>query len=381
MTTAQTRAATTMDGATNHLLDVKKVLAGMAETRLAYQPIVDLDQGRVVGYEALARFGPGHRGPGPWFAAADSVGRLPELEALVLEQALDTRGSVPGGCWLSINVSPSAVLSGPVWNVLSAAGDLSGVVLELTEHEHVANLSRLRRRLDTVRESGGVLALDDVGAGWSGLRQVVELRPEIVKIDRSLVARLHEDPARVAVAELLSSFTERIGGALLAEGIEQLDELSALLSLDVHLGQGYLLGRPQFGFSSVPAQAAAMLAGHSRAERQVGSFAVPAPAARSVVAVGFLADHLPDVALLVDETRVVEALWLRNTAGTGPSGWTRPALTIPSSTTLRAALCRAMERAECYRLDPLVCLAPDGSVDGIVTIDTLISSLVTGPTS
>jgi EAL domain-containing protein (putative c-di-GMP-specific phosphodiesterase class I) len=376
MTPAHTSRALTTDGSPNYVLDVKKILAGMAEPRLAYQPVVDLDQGVVVGYEALARFGSGHRTPGAWFTAADGIGRLAELESLLLQQALDSRTALPPGCWLSINVSPKLLLGGPVWSTLTAAGDLTGVVLELTEHQHVDNLSRLRRRLDTVREAGGLLALDDVGAGWSGLRQVVELRPEIVKIDRSLVARLHEDPARMAVAELLSAFTERVGGALLAEGVEQLDELSTLLSLDVHLGQGYLLGRPQFGWAQVPPEAATMLATRSRAERQVGSLMVAVPAAPNVAAVGFLADHLPDVALLVDSSHAVESMWLRNTAGTGPSGWTRPVTSIPTATTLRAALCRGMERPERYRLDPLICTLPDGSVAGVVTIDALVTALV-----
>ncbi|MDX6217242.1 MAG: hypothetical protein QOG99_2826 [Frankiales bacterium] len=376
MTPAQTTRALTTDGSPNYVLDVKKILAGMAEPRLAYQPVVDLDQGVVVGYEALARFGSGHRTPGAWFAAADGIGRLAEFESLLLQQALDSRAALPPGCWLSINVSPKLLLGGPVWSTLTDAGDLSGVVLELTEHQHVDNLSRLRRRLDTVREAGGLLALDDVGAGWSGLRQVVELRPEIVKIDRSLVARLHEDPARMAVAELLSAFTERVGGALLAEGVEQLDELSTLLSLDVHLGQGYLLGRPQFGWAQVPPEAATMLTTRSRAERQVGSLMLAVPSAPNVAAVGFLADHLPDVALLVDSSHAVESMWLRNTAGTGPSGWTRPVTSIPTATTLRAALCRGMERPERYRLDPLICTLPDGSVAGVVTIDALVTALV-----
>jgi EAL domain-containing protein (putative c-di-GMP-specific phosphodiesterase class I) len=201
-------------------LDVKKVLAGMADVRLAFQPVVDLSRGSVVGYEALARFS-GKRGPGPWFAAADESGRRADLESLLLQQALDARAAAPPSTFVAANVSPRLVLDGPVWSTLVAAGDLTGLVLELTEHEYVQNLPRLRRRLDTVREHGGVLALDDVGAGWSGLRQVVELRPEIVKIDRSLVSRLHKDPARAAVAELLGAFTERVGGTLLAEGVEQ----------------------------------------------------------------------------------------------------------------------------------------------------------------
>jgi EAL domain-containing protein (putative c-di-GMP-specific phosphodiesterase class I) len=381
MTPAQQAAATTTDGGTNHVLEVKKILAGMADPRFAYQPVVDLDRGVVVGYEALARFGTGHRNPAPWFAAADSIDRLAEFEAHLLETVLQARTEAPEGVFVAANVSPRLLLSGPVWSVVLAAGDLTGVVLELTEHHHVDNLSRLRRRLDTVRELGGTIALDDVGAGWSGLKQVVELRPDIVKIDRSLVAQLHLDPARMAIAELLANFTERVGGALLAEGVEDLDELSALLHLEVHLGQGYLLGRPQFGWATVPADAAAMLATRSRAERQVSSLVSPIPCAPHVVAIGFLADELPPLALVLDRDRTVESLWVRNTTGFGPSGWTRPVTSLPGTVTLRAALCRAMERPEPYRLDPLVCTREDGTVAGVVTIDALISALVLAPGS
>jgi EAL domain-containing protein (putative c-di-GMP-specific phosphodiesterase class I) len=381
MTTTPLRArpAAHPDEPVDHVLDVKKVLAGMAEARLAYQPVVDLDGGGVVGYEALARFGTGHRSPGPWFAAARQLGRGAELEALIVQQALEARPAVPAGCYLAVNVSPGLLLGGPVWSALTAAGDLTGLVVELTEHEHVENLARLRRRLDAVRSAGAVLALDDVGAGWSGLQQVVELRPEIVKIDRSLVARLHEDPARRAVAELLRAFTERVGGTLLAEGVEQLDELSALLHLDVHLGQGYLLGRPQFGWPSVQPEAASMLAAHSRAERQVASLVVPAPSAPNVAAIGFLAEDLPDVALVLGAGRRVERLWVRNAATLHPSGWTRPVTAVSATTTLRAALSRAMEREPAHRLDPLLCTADDGSVLGVVTVDALVSALVLTP--
>src|SRR3954454_19536867 len=141
MTPAHARAAHTTDETANHVLDVKKVLAGISPARLAYQPVADLDRGEVGGYEALARFGQGHRSPGPWFAAADHVDRRAELEALLLQQALDSRVTAPAGRWLSINVSPRQLLGGPVWTTLVDAGDLSGVVLELTEHENVDNLS------------------------------------------------------------------------------------------------------------------------------------------------------------------------------------------------------------------------------------------------
>jgi EAL domain-containing protein (putative c-di-GMP-specific phosphodiesterase class I) len=356
-------------------LDVKKVLAGMSGVRLAFQPVVDLSRGSVVGYEALARFSTAKRGPGPWFAAAEESGRRADLEALVLQQALDARASAPPSTFVAANVSPRLVLDGPVWSTLVAAGDLTGMVLELTEHEYVQDLPRLRRRLDTVRECGGILALDDVGAGWSGLRQVVELRPEIVKIDRSLVSRLHKDPARAAVTELLGTFTERVGGKLLAEGVEQVQELTALLHLDVHLAQGYLLGRPQFGWSTVPGNVAALLATRSREERQVGMLSSPVPVVPTAAAVGFVGEELPDVALVIRKD-ALQGVWVRNHTGSGPMGWLRPVMQVPDTTTVRAALCRAMERPPSHRMDPMACVDESGVVTGVLAVDALVRAIL-----
>src|SRR4051794_32546517 len=118
MTPAQLRTAPDRGGP-NHVLDVKKILAGISEVRLAYQPVVDLDRGVVVGYEALARFGNGHRVPGPWFAAAEEAGRLADLEALIVTQVLEARASAPRDAFLAVNVSPRLLLGGAVWSTIA----------------------------------------------------------------------------------------------------------------------------------------------------------------------------------------------------------------------------------------------------------------------
>ena len=123
-------------------LEIKMVLAGMTASRLAFQPIVDLVRGTVVGYEALARFGDsGTRGPGPYLAAADRCGRSADLEAHLLGQALAARDTMPAGCFLAVNVSPHLLASPAVSGLLRAEADLTGLVLELTEHVPVENWS------------------------------------------------------------------------------------------------------------------------------------------------------------------------------------------------------------------------------------------------
>jgi EAL domain-containing protein (putative c-di-GMP-specific phosphodiesterase class I) len=357
-----------------HILDIKKVLAGMAPVRMAYQPVVDLGLGAVVGYEALARFGAGHRSPRPYFGAAVAIGRLGDVEALLLQHALDARSTVPDGCFLAVNISPRLLLEGAVWSALTAAGDLSGIVLELTEHERVDNLTPLVRRLDTLRSCGARLALDDVGAGWSGLEQVVELRPDIVKIDRALVQRLHEDPARRAITELLGAFTDKIGGTLLAEGVEVLDELDALLELNVHLAQGFFLGRPQFGWSGVRPEARDALADRVRADRRAGGIAVPAQVVSTAAGVGFLPGGLPRAAIVKSGQRRVTGVWVRNDGGAGPLGWLRDAVTVPASAPVQVALQVAMARPEPFCFDPLVCVDDDGVVVGLLHVAALIQA-------
>jgi EAL domain-containing protein (putative c-di-GMP-specific phosphodiesterase class I) len=105
----------------------------------------------------------------------------------------------------------------------------------------------------TVRQAGGRVAVDDAGAGYASLRHILELRPDFVKLDRSLVAAVDRDPAIIAVVQMLGDFTSRLDSWLIAEGIERLEEMDVLASLGVPLGQGYLLGRPEGPWADVPA--------------------------------------------------------------------------------------------------------------------------------
>src|SRR4051794_18371534 len=249
------------DAAAAPALTVKKVLAGMANTRLVFQPVIDLVRGEIVGYEALARFGEtGMRTPGPYFAAAAALGREIDLEAHLVAQALAARPGVPAGCFLSLNVSPVLLASPQVSGLLRREEDLTGLVLELTEHVPVDNLTALRRRVDALRERGALLALDDTGAGWSGLRQVAELRPDIVKLDRSLVSDVDSDQVKQALVELVGQFVSRLGSRLLVEGVERFEELDAVQRLGVPLAQGWLLGRPSLRWSELPVGVAEALA-------------------------------------------------------------------------------------------------------------------------
>jgi diguanylate cyclase (GGDEF)-like protein len=219
-----------------------------------FQPVVDLASGHLVGYEALARFkGSSGRSPQTWFAQAHGCGLGAELEAAAIRAALSPVGR-PLDTHLALNVSPSVLTSEPVAEALPA--DLQGTVIEITEHEFVPDDEALAGAVAELRERGARIAIDDAGAGYSGLKQMMRVAPDIVKLDRDLIRRIHADPARMALVESFVRFARRIGATVCAEGIESLDDLAVVSDLDVQYGQGYALGRPEPPWSRVSPVAA-----------------------------------------------------------------------------------------------------------------------------
>jgi diguanylate cyclase (GGDEF)-like protein len=204
-----------------------------------FQPLVELATGRIVGYEALARFE--RRNPEAWFNQAAACGLSVELEAAAIEAALSYRDR-PDGTYLSLNCSPSAISSGRVRNVLPE--NLNDYVIEITEHELASDDGALEKALLELRARGARIAVDDAGAGYAGLQQVMRIQPDIIKLDRSLIERVHADSAKAALIEFFVLFARRVGADVCTEGIETLEELTTLIDLGVGYGQGYLLGRP-----------------------------------------------------------------------------------------------------------------------------------------
>ena len=219
-----------------------------------FQPVAALTTGRLLGYEALARFPDApERPPSTWFAQANACGLGPQLEAAGIQAALEVPGR-PRGTHLAVNVSPSALSTDVVRSVLP--DDLSGIVIELTEHEVYVGDSLLADSLADLRERGARIAIDDAGAGYAGLKQVMWVRPDIVKLDLDLTRAIHSDPVRMALVESLVRFARRVGATVCAEGIEKHDDIEVLANLDVPWGQGYALGRPAPPWSRISPPAA-----------------------------------------------------------------------------------------------------------------------------
>jgi EAL domain-containing protein (putative c-di-GMP-specific phosphodiesterase class I) len=198
--------------------------------------------GAVAGWEALARFpSDPSRPPNAWFAQAHGCGLGVQLEARAAEAALRCRGDLPAG-YLSVNLSPAALRSDELLHQLP--GDLRGVVVEITEHELVADGERLHATLEQLRGRGARVAVDDAGSGYAGLRQLMILRPDLIKLDRSLIEDVAADEAKQALVECFVRFAERTDASVCAEGIESIEDLLTLARLRVTYGQGYVLARP-----------------------------------------------------------------------------------------------------------------------------------------
>jgi EAL domain-containing protein (putative c-di-GMP-specific phosphodiesterase class I) len=223
--------------------DVERALVDDGAFRMAFQPLVALSNRWIVGYEALARFVDG-RVPNLWFEDAHSVGLGVELEMRALARSLGCAAH-RRGYYIAVNLSPATLTSGTLANWLANAEvENANIVLELTEHAVVSDYDAMREAFDRIHRRGLRIAIDDVGSGFATLRHVVDLRPDIIKLDRSLVSYLDEDPARYSLTASLVQFASATGCAVVAEGIERPEELEVCRTIGVQFGQGFLFGRP-----------------------------------------------------------------------------------------------------------------------------------------
>lgn len=222
-------------------LDVR-TLVDADLVKVALQPVVRLEDGRVVGFEALSRFG-GRVPTDRWFRGASRAGLGGELERLTLRNALALLPGLQPDAFLAVNVSPAALEDDQVLALLHAS-DLPRVVVEVTEHEAVGDYGQMRLVLLQLRRAGARIAVDDTGAGFASLRHVLMLQPDVVKLDTSLSRAVHYDDRQQKLVTALLTFAREVGSVVLAEGIETEEQLVALRELGVPLGQGWHLGVP-----------------------------------------------------------------------------------------------------------------------------------------
>ena len=216
------------------------------DVEVFWQPIVDLRGPSIVGYEGFARFaGAARLSPDRWLAEAAIRGRRSQLETLALRAALRRLGDAPRNCFLSLNLSPQALLDDDVQRALFEVPDLSGVVIELTAPTQPEEIDELARRAGPLRRAGAALALmytvDDTTH-----EELLSLRPKVLKIAEPLVAeirRANQDADR-ETSEALSRIAESFGGRIVVQNVERMQDLVGLRDVGIRFVQGFLVGVP-----------------------------------------------------------------------------------------------------------------------------------------
>ncbi|MFY0407691.1 EAL domain-containing protein [Solicola sp. PLA-1-18] len=316
--------------------------------RLVVQPVVDLASGAVAGWEALSRAPTAWGiGPEPIFEAAREHGLSSRLESVVVRRALDLLDRLPDDTFLTVNVDPLDVGVPEVMDPMLDRHCLARLVVEVTEHAWPDDRERVTKGLDALRSRGALIAADDVGAGYASLNQLMRLRPQIVKLDKELIADLGHDPAAEAMVRSLGHLCGTLDAWVVAEGVETVAQLDALVRLGVPLAQGWLLGRPAAPWVGLDD---------------------PATIADRVVT-GHSADSLAALMLPVDEG------FRRDDLGRWRSDdHLDPVTTFAPTTTLREAVDRAVARRPEQRWSPLLVTDAAGRAVGVVLLETLLAA-------
>jgi EAL domain-containing protein (putative c-di-GMP-specific phosphodiesterase class I) len=214
---------------------------------IAYQPIIEVSSGECLGVEALARFPHPFGRPDLLFAEARSVGLSLDLERLAIRQAWYALERLRPEQFLALNLSPGALLELARRAQLRNDLPLGQLVVEITEQTVVDCYQDLRGVVAPLRAEGLRISVDDAGAGYASLHHIVELQPDFIKIDRSLVHGLADDHARRVAVSAFVLLSLDLGAIVIAEGVERPDDFAAVCDLGVHAIQGYLSGKPSTG--------------------------------------------------------------------------------------------------------------------------------------
>jgi EAL domain-containing protein (putative c-di-GMP-specific phosphodiesterase class I) len=221
-----------------------EALSNEESLQIALQPIVDIHDGRCLGVEALSRFPDGFGAPDVVFDAAHKVGLGIELEYLAVRKALRFLPHLGADQYLSVNLTPSAAFEGAQREFQEVDASLHRLVLEVTENAAVEGYAEFRQLLAPLREQGLRLSIDDAGSGYASLHHIVELQPDIIKIDRSLIDGLGADPSRRSAVRAFVALAADLGATVVAEGVETTADLNAVRDLGISAVQGFLLARP-----------------------------------------------------------------------------------------------------------------------------------------
>ena len=234
--------------------ELERACSNLDALNPVYLPIVQLAERHACGYELLARFSGGPAvPPSMWFESAAELGLTAPLERRIMRAGFTTADSLPKGAFVSINITAEALVSNQIQELFKQRERYDNIVLEVSEQD--TQEPGLAEALTPFRAGGGRLAIDDIGSGFSNLRDVLTLKPEIFKVDRAIIRGIDRDRVKAAIVEGLNTMAARLEIPLLAEGIEFREELAVLERLSVPLGQGYLFGEPSASFAGQAAAA------------------------------------------------------------------------------------------------------------------------------
>jgi EAL domain-containing protein (putative c-di-GMP-specific phosphodiesterase class I) len=217
-----------------------------------YEPIVEVESRTVFGYEALARGpeGTAFHSPLALFSTAEDHDLVFELDGVCRESGLRGAIDFPAGTKLFLNIRPTTIHD-PAFREDRLIETLersqlspSDVVFEISEQESIRSFGAFREMRDYYRNLGFQFALDDTGAGYAGLEELLELEPDYIKIDRAMVSGVDQDPARQDVLAALLTLADKMGAQVIGEGLDTLEELEMLGRLGIRFGQGWLFGHP-----------------------------------------------------------------------------------------------------------------------------------------
>ena len=221
-----------------------------------FQPVVDIQRGGILGYEALSRgpAGTAHHAPIALFEVADQADLVFELDRHCRRRALQSAKDLPENTKLFVNVLPSTLYD-PDFQGQNLIALLEGlglrpdrIVLEISERYAIENYALYIESIESLTSMGFSFAVDDVGAGYSGLERLTQIKPRYLKFDMQLVRNIDASDIRKEMARALKTFADKMGSTIIAEGIEREAELRTCVDLGLDYGQGYLLGRPSEGF-------------------------------------------------------------------------------------------------------------------------------------
>ena len=375
--------------------------------RAVYEPIVDITNGDVLGWESLAR-GPENeyfRSPQVMFDFAEEVGALFDLESTCREQAICGLGTLQSTQKLFLNIHPKTLSdpnfqSGNTLRLLAEYGlGPRDVVFEITERHSIRDFSLFNRALHHYRSQGFGVAIDDMGTGYSGLMRIARLRPDYLKVDMSLVRGIDSNPMQRALMETLVTFADKVGATLIAEGIETSTELSSLVSMGVRYGQGYYLAKadnpkpyPQVSLGAHPRASLGAAASGSQSSLLMRGLAQKAPMVNSNTPVRRLKDLLDcdpiSSCLVVDEGKVMGLVMshsLDRLLGTrfGTSIYydrsvklvmDNQPLVVDAGTPVQQAAEKAMNRDK-FKLYDHVVVIDQGEVMGVASVQHMLDAL------